>query len=162
MNIGRFKLGAGCLGASKEAIELSAKYANTRTQFGQPISSFPLIGKKLAEMNIRTYVTESIVYRTSGMIDTALQNLDHNSAEAGQQSAKAIAEYALECSINKVFASEALDFVADEGVQIHGVTASFKSIKSNGFTGIRGSTGFLKERTKSTAFSFRERCSRKR
>ncbi|MFD7521608.1 acyl-CoA dehydrogenase family protein [Paenibacillus chitinolyticus] len=120
LNIGRFKLGAGCLGASKEAIELSAKYANTRTQFGQPISSFPLIGKKLAEMNIRTYVTESIVYRTSGMIDTALQNLDHNSAEAGQQSAKAIAEYALECSINKVFASEALDFVADEGVQIHG------------------------------------------
>ncbi|MVP02511.1 acyl-CoA dehydrogenase family protein [Paenibacillus lutrae] len=120
LNIGRFKLGAGCLGASKEAIELSSKYANTRTQFGQPISSFPLIGKKLAEMNIRTYVTESMVYRTSGMIDKALQNLDHASDEAGQQSAKAIAEYALECSINKVFASEALDFIADEGVQIHG------------------------------------------
>ncbi|WP_068774726.1 acyl-CoA dehydrogenase family protein [Paenibacillus sp. FJAT-26967] len=120
LNIGRFKLGAGCLGASKEAIELSSQYANTRTQFGQPISSFPLIGKKLAEMNIRTYVTESMVYRTAGMIDKALQNLDHAGEEAGQQSAKAIAEYALECSINKVFASEALDFIADEGVQIHG------------------------------------------
>ncbi|MFD0620641.1 acyl-CoA dehydrogenase family protein [Paenibacillus sp. GCM10027629] len=120
LNIGRFKLGAGCLGGAKEAIHIAAKYANVRTQFGKPIASFPLIGKKLAEMNIATYVMESMVYRTAGYIDHILSDLDHTSPDAGKQSAKGISEYALECSINKVFASEALDFVADEGVQIHG------------------------------------------
>jgi alkylation response protein AidB-like acyl-CoA dehydrogenase len=120
LNIGRFKLAAGCVGAAKEAIELSSKYANTRTQFNTPISKFPLIGKKLAEMNILTYVMESMVYRTAGLFDSILQDLDYNAPDAGAQSAKGIAEYALECSINKVFASEGLGFVADEGVQIHG------------------------------------------
>lgn len=120
LNIGRFKLAAGCLGASKDAIELSAKYANARSQFGKPISSFPLISKKLAEMNVRTYALESMVYRTAGLMDAGLSDIDHASPEAGVQSAKAIAEYALEYSINKVFGSETLDFVADEGVQIHG------------------------------------------
>lgn len=120
LNIGRFKLGAGCLGASKEAIELSVKYANERKQFGKVLTSFPLIGNKLADMNIATYVTESMVYRTSGLVDSALKDIDYMQPDSGQLMAKAIAEYALECSINKVFASEALDFVADEGVQIHG------------------------------------------
>ncbi|GAA3404507.1 acyl-CoA dehydrogenase family protein [Paenibacillus hodogayensis] len=120
LNIGRFKLAAGCLGAAKEAIGLSAAYAAERTQFGKPIASFPLIGEKLADMNIAAYVLESMVYRTAGLIDSALQTIDHDSEQAGIQSAKGIAEYALECSINKVFGTEALDFVADEGVQIHG------------------------------------------
>ncbi|GLI07451.1 putative acyl-CoA dehydrogenase [Paenibacillus tyrfis] len=120
LNIGRFKLAAGCVGAAKDAIELSAKYANERTQFGRKISSFPLIGAKLADMNIRTYVLESMAYRTAGLFDEGLSEVDHGSANVGQQSAKAITEYALECSINKVFGSETLDFVADEGVQIHG------------------------------------------
>jgi alkylation response protein AidB-like acyl-CoA dehydrogenase len=120
LNIGRFKLAAGCLGTSKEALEISAKYANERMQFGRKISSFPLIGKKLAEMNTRTYVLESMVYRTAGLFDEGLNEVVHTSPNVGYQSAKAIAEYALECSINKVFGSEALDFVADEGVQIHG------------------------------------------
>jgi alkylation response protein AidB-like acyl-CoA dehydrogenase len=120
LNIGRFKLGAGCLGAEKEALEISVKYANTRTQFNTPLSSFPLIAKKLADMNIMTYVTESVVYRTSGMVEQGLKDIDHKSPEASKQSLKQIAEYMLECSLNKVFASEGLDFVADEGVQIHG------------------------------------------
>ena len=120
LNIGRFKLAAGCLGASKDAIEYTSKYANGRSQFGRKISSFSLIGAKLADMNIRTFVLESMVYRTAGLFDEGLAEVGHGSENAGYQSAKAIAEYALECSINKVFGSETLDFVADEGVQIHG------------------------------------------
>ncbi|QTH41796.1 acyl-CoA dehydrogenase family protein [Cohnella sp. LGH] len=120
LNIGRFKLAAGALGTVKEAIGLSAKYANERVQFGRSISSFPLIGKKLAEMNIRAYALESMVYRTAGLFDEGLAEVDHGADNVGLQAAKAIAEYQLECSINKVFGSEALDFVADEGVQIHG------------------------------------------
>ncbi|CAG7657879.1 putative acyl-CoA dehydrogenase [Paenibacillus allorhizosphaerae] len=120
LNIGRYKLAAGCLGASKDAIALGAKYANERKQFGRLISSFPLIGGKLADMNIRTFVLESMVYRTAGLFDEGLGDLDHTGPQIGVQSAKAIAEYAIECSINKVFGSETLDFVADEGLQIHG------------------------------------------
>lgn len=120
LNIGRYKLAAGTVGAAKESIELSSKYANTRKQFGTPISSFPLIRKKLAEMNIVTFVMESMVYRTAGLLDEALRDIDYDSMGAGIQSAKAISDYAIECSINKVFASEGLDFIADEGVQIHG------------------------------------------
>ncbi|WP_088105437.1 acyl-CoA dehydrogenase family protein [Halalkalibacter urbisdiaboli] len=120
LNIGRFKLAAGCLGASKETVELASKYANERQQFAQPISSFSLIRKKLAEMNIKAYVLDSMVYRTAGLIDSSMKDIDFNSPEAGMASAKAIAEYAIECSINKVFGSETLDALADEGVQIHG------------------------------------------
>ncbi len=120
LNIGRYKLAAGCVGGAKEAIQLAAEYANQRKQFGKPIASFPLIGMKLADMNIRTYVLESMVYRTAGQLDEGLQDIDYSSPESGLKAAQAIAEFAIECSINKVFGSEALDFVADEGVQIHG------------------------------------------
>ena len=120
LNIGRFKLSAGCLGGMKEAIALSAAYANTRKQFGKPISSFPLVAAKLADMNAYAYVAESMVYRTAGLIDDSLAGADLEGPTGGIEAAKAIAEYAIECSINKVFASEAMDRIVDEGVQIHG------------------------------------------
>jgi len=120
LNIGRFKLAAGCLGGMKEAIRLASSFANGRVQFGKAISSFPLIAGKLAKMNVLAYVTESMVYRTAGLIDESLGQADLEGPDGGIQAAKAIAEYALECSINKVFASEAMDAVVDEGVQIHG------------------------------------------
>jgi alkylation response protein AidB-like acyl-CoA dehydrogenase len=129
LNIGRFKLAAGCLGGMKEAIQLSSTYANQRKQFGKPISSFPLIAAKLADMNTLAYVTESMVYRTAGLIDQSLNQADLEGANGGLQAAKAIAEYALECSINKVFASEAMDAVVDEGVQIHGGSGYIQEYK---------------------------------
>ncbi|AVX30668.1 Acyl-CoA dehydrogenase [Carboxydocella thermautotrophica] len=120
LNIGRYKLAVGCLGAAKHAIELAAKYSLERKQFGKPIASFGMIREKLARMATSIYVTESMVYRTGGLIDAALAEIDHHAEDAGPRIGRAIEEYALECSINKVFASEALDFVADEAVQIHG------------------------------------------
>ncbi len=112
LNIGRYKLAVGTVGSSKWAIELALSYAKDRKQFGQPITAFPLIQKKFADMAIRTYAAESMVYRTTGLMEEAM--------ESGQDIAKAVAEYALECSITKVFGSECLDYAADEGVQIHG------------------------------------------
>ncbi|MBO7746643.1 acyl-CoA dehydrogenase family protein [Paenibacillus sp. MWE-103] len=132
LNIGRFKLAAGCVGGAKEAVALAAKYANGRKQFGRPIASFPLIGAKLADMNIAAFVTESMVYRTAGWIDEMLRASEAAGGDAdgaGARAAKAISEYALECSINKVFATEALDFVADEAVQIHGGYGYVKEYK---------------------------------
>lgn len=126
LNIGRFKLGAACLGSSKETIELASSYAGTRKQFGRAISSYPLIGAKLADMNIRTFVLESMVYRIAGWIDGMLRTAEEGS---GVAAAKAISEYAIECSIVKVFASETLDFIADEGVQIHGGYGYIKEYK---------------------------------
>jgi alkylation response protein AidB-like acyl-CoA dehydrogenase len=120
LNIGRFKLAAGCLGTCKVALGESVRYAKQRTQFGQPIASFGLIQKKLAEMAIRTYVAESIVFRTGGLIESILSGIDQGNEEAGLETAKGVEEYAVECSINKVYVSEALDYVADETVQIFG------------------------------------------
>jgi alkylation response protein AidB-like acyl-CoA dehydrogenase len=120
LNIGRLKLGAGCLGLCKQALRESVRYAKQRIQFGQPIASFGLIQKKLAEMAIRTYVTESLIYRTSGLIERIVSHIDQEDERAGLDTAKRVEEYAVECSINKIYASEALDYVADETVQIFG------------------------------------------
>jgi alkylation response protein AidB-like acyl-CoA dehydrogenase len=115
LNVGRFKLGASTTGGAKLAIHESVRYANERRQFGKPISSFGAIKHKLAEMAIRTWVSESITYRTVGMIDALIG--DGASSEKKLQS---IEEYAVESSINKVACSEALDYVVDEMVQIYG------------------------------------------
>lgn len=118
LNVGRYKLGAGAIGGAKEALGLSAKYAKERVAFGSPIANFGLIQQKLAEMASRIFAGESAVYRTMGMIDGALENLDKaNGAEAVLAG---IEEYAVEASIIKVLGSEILDYCVDEGVQIHG------------------------------------------
>lgn len=115
LNVGRFKLGASVTGGAKLAIHESVRYANERHQFNKPISSFGAIKHKLAEMAIRTWVAESITYRTVGMIDALIG--DGASSDKKLQS---IEEYAVESSINKVACSEALDYVVDEMVQIYG------------------------------------------
>ncbi len=115
LNVGRYKLGAGAIGGSKRALELSARYAKERVQFGRPIASFGLIQEKLAEMATRIYAGESAVYRTVGLIDEALEG------KKGPEAVLAgIEEYAVEASIIKVLGSEVLDYAVDEGVQIHG------------------------------------------
>jgi alkylation response protein AidB-like acyl-CoA dehydrogenase len=120
LNIGRYKLAVGAVGSAKWAIELSIAYAKDRKQFKKALVEFPLIQSKIADMALRTYVAESLVYRTGGLLDEAISQLDKQAEDYSKQLAKAVEEYALECSINKVVGSECLDFVADEGVQIHG------------------------------------------
>jgi alkylation response protein AidB-like acyl-CoA dehydrogenase len=120
LNIGRYKLAVGAVGSAKWAIELSVAYAKDRKQFKKALAEFPLIQSKLANMAIYTYVAESLVYRTGGLLEGAISQLDKQADDYSKQLAKAVEEYALECSINKVVGSECLDFVADEGVQIHG------------------------------------------
>jgi alkylation response protein AidB-like acyl-CoA dehydrogenase len=120
LNIGRFKLGGGCVGSSKSALQDAVTHAKQRVQFGKPIAEFGLIKHKIAEMAIRIFTTESMVYRTAGMIDQILKRINPHAEDVGMQMAKGIEEYAIEDSINKVYSSEMLDYVVDEALQIHG------------------------------------------
>jgi len=115
LNVGRFKLGASVTGGSKLALHDAIRYANERQQFNKSISSFGAIKHKLAQMAIRTWVAESITYRTVGMIDALIGDGADNTVKL-----QSIEEYAVESSINKVACSEALDYVVDEMVQIYG------------------------------------------
>ncbi|MDB9701214.1 acyl-CoA dehydrogenase family protein [Salibacteraceae bacterium] len=120
LNVGRIKLAAATLGAAKDIVNLSVKYANERNQFGRPISKYGAIKYKIGEMAIRTYALESAVYRISQNIQDRITALETGGMEKGKATLKGIEEYAAECAMMKVFGSEVLDYVADEGVQIHG------------------------------------------
>jgi alkylation response protein AidB-like acyl-CoA dehydrogenase len=117
LNIGRLKLGARSVGTMKLSLLQSVNYAKERHQFGQAIANFGLIKHKLAEMTIRAYVGESILYRTAGMIDEALHCVDKDDP---RQVLRVLEQYAVECSIIKVWESEALGYVVDEEVQVFG------------------------------------------
>ena len=117
LNIGRLKLGARSVGTMKLSLQQSVQYAKERHQFGQPIASFGLIQHKLAEMAVRTYVGEAILYRTLGMIDDALEQADKDDP---REVLLVLEQYAMECSIIKVWESEALAYVVDEEVQVFG------------------------------------------
>lgn len=120
LNIGRFKLGAFAVGGCKNIINEAVKYADQRKQFGKKLHEFPLIKHKIAEMTIRTFASDSMVYRTAGMIDNLVGSVDTKSPDASKLILKSIEEYAAECGMLKVYCSEVLDYVADEGVQILG------------------------------------------
>lgn len=120
LNIGRYKLGVGTVGASKRAFELAVAYTNQRQQFKTPISSFNLTKEKLATMASRLYASESLIYRTVGYFEDRMSQLSAEEQKDGKAIAASIAEYAIECSINKVFGTEVLDYIADEAVQLHG------------------------------------------
>jgi len=120
LNVGRLKLGAGCVGACKYLLAEVLKWAKEREAFGRTIADFGMIKEKLGEMVARTYAVESMAYRTTGMIDSLLEGIDQGAPTASQRILEALQEYAIECSILKVMATEALQFVSDEAVQIFG------------------------------------------
>jgi alkylation response protein AidB-like acyl-CoA dehydrogenase len=120
LNFGRFKLGVGALGAAKRALRLTVGYAHERRQFQTPIVRFGAIRQKLADMVVRMYALESMSYRVGGTMDRAIDTLDGTAPDYASRVMDAIEEYAVEDSILKIYGSEALGFVVDECVQIHG------------------------------------------
>ena len=120
LNVGRFKLGAADLGGSKRLIGLAAGQALERVQFGQPVAYFEAVRRKLADMVVRTFLLDSAIYRTVGMMDRRISRLDPETADFQRQVTAALEEYAIEASIGKILGSEILGRVADHAVQIYG------------------------------------------
>jgi alkylation response protein AidB-like acyl-CoA dehydrogenase len=120
LNLGRLKIGPFAAGGSRDVLAVSIRYAKERKAFGHSISDFGMIQHKLAEMAIRMYASESMTYRVVGNIEAQLEGFSWDAPDAGARMMKAAEEFAVECSFVKVFASEMLDYVVDEGVQIHG------------------------------------------
>lgn len=120
LNVGRWKLGAACVGSCKRLFEITTKYITERTQFGRPLASFELVRDMVANSAIRTFMLESIVYRYAGRLDDIFAGMDHAAADYYPQVLKMTEEFAIEASISKVFGSEVLDYVADQSVQMLG------------------------------------------
>ena len=120
LNLGRIKLSGATVGACKATIDMAINYANERKQFGALISSFGAIKFKLSEMAIQIFASESLTYRASQNIDDAIEGYIAEGMDKGKASLEGIRQYAIEASIAKVFGSEVLDYVVDEGVQIYG------------------------------------------
>src|ERR1700728_236759 len=120
LNIGRLKLGPASVGAAKNVLAISIKYAKQRKAFGSAIADFGAIQHKLAEMAIRIFAAESMIWRVAGLIESQMQATSAERRQSSVTEMQAVEEYAAECSMVKVFASEMLDYVVDEGVQIHG------------------------------------------
>ncbi len=120
LNVGRFKIAASAVGQSKNLLGIATRYAKQRHAFGKPIAEFGLIQQKLATMAARTFAAESMLYRVAGLLDTAFAGIDPEAADATERYRQAAQEYAIECALIKVYCTEALDYVADECLQIHG------------------------------------------
>ncbi len=120
LNVGRFKLGAGCVGGARSSLQHGIQYARQRKAFGKTIAEFGLVKEKLANIAVGIFTGESLVYRTVGMMDVALGELDKSAPDITLQIRRAIEDYAVECSIAKVWCSEMLDRAVDDVVQIYG------------------------------------------
>ena len=120
LNLGRLKLGPAAVGGCKNILQICLKYAKERKAFGTTISQFGMIQHKLAEMAIRIFASESMSYRVSGAIEARLEDFSWDHPDAAHTFMKAVEEFAVECAIVKVYATEVLNYVVDEGVQIHG------------------------------------------
>ena len=117
LNLGRLKLGTRNIGGAKQSLSRAVQYALERRQFGKTIASFGMIRQKIADMTVRCYVGDAMVFRTLGDVDSALAAVEETETE---QVLKTIESFAVECSINKVWTSEALAFVVDEALQVYG------------------------------------------
>lgn len=120
LNVGRWKLGAGCAGASKYVLKVMVHYLKERQQFGKPLADFEAMQQIIAECAIRTFLSETLVYRYAGDLDALFATIDHSAANAGPEHARMTEELNTEASIAKVFCSETYDDICDDAVQTHG------------------------------------------
>ena len=120
LNVGRFKLGGGALGAARECLRLAVEYGKGRRQFDRPIVEFGMVQRKLADMATRLYAADAMAYRSAGLLDAAIAELPALGPERDEGLRAVLEEFTVECSIVKVFGTECLDFVADESLQILG------------------------------------------